>query len=228
MGAILSDFPQLPADGNPDRVALYTAVYADLTALGLTVPPQAANVVTRAQLLAHLRQLAGDIIKAEILADPEARNYGGLTDAQIAESVASEFAPNVPALWPGADPAGYVVTASTTAGLQATIVGGGAAGFDTLLKNPVTGLLRAAIYIRFRNTTTTVALRGRFGRIDDAPAGNQLVFAVAAPLAPPAGNIFDVGFLRPNVLPPRLASILRRLPYCPNAVTDADITAAKV
>ena len=228
MGAIVSDFPQLPQDADADRVGIYTKVYESLTSLGLALPAQAPGVVTRAQLLAHLQQLAGEIIKTEIQNDPETRGYGGFTDAQIADALAREFAPAVPTRFPGTDPAGYVVTASTTAGLQATIVGGGVPNFNTILKDQVFGNLRAALYIRFRNNTTTVALRGRFGRIDDAPSADQLVFAVQAPLAPPAGNIFDVGFLRAPVLRPRLAEILRRFPFAPNAITDADVSAAKV
>jgi hypothetical protein len=226
MGAILSDFPQLPIDAHPQRVALYTRVYDDLTALGLALPVQPANTISRAQLLAHLQGLAGSIVKAELLADPESR-YTALSDAQIANVISKEFAPNVASRFPGSNVGGYTVLTSTTAGLTAEMTGGGVPNFDTLLFDVTTGNMRASVYLRFRNSTTTVALRGKFGRIDDAPSASALTFAIASPIAPPAGNVFDIGYLRPVLLIPRLAEILRRLPHSPNELTTADITAAK-
>lgn len=228
MGSLTSDFPALPLDADPDRVSLYAKVYADLVAQGIALPAQASNIITRAQLLAHLQAVAGAIIKAELDNDPEARGYGGAADDDSrAILLRSEFAPNVASRWPGASALGYSVVASTTAGLQATIAGGGAPGFDALLNNPLTGTF-PTVYLRFRNTTPTVALRGKFVRIDSVPAADQLAFAVQAPGAPPAGNIFDIGFIRPTTLPPRIALLLRGIPYCPNLLDAADIASAKV
>lgn len=226
MGAITTGFDLVPIEGTPAAVRAYEGVYEDLGALGLALPAQGAGVVTRAQLVAHLRGLVGDLVKGEIDTDSEGI-YGGLTNAQIATLIGSEYAPRVPDRFPGADPAGYVVTASSRNGLQATVVGGGVPGFDALLVNSVTGLLKTTIYIRFRNNTTTALLRGRHARLDGAPSPDTLTFAVEAPAAPPAGNVFDVGFLRGETIPPRLVRVLARLPFAPNQLTEADIIGAR-
>lgn len=228
MGSIVSDFPALPLDSDPGRATTYAKVYDDLTAMGLPTPATPANAISRAALLAFLQAQAGAIVKAELTNDPEARGYtGAASDADRATLIVSEFSPNVATRWPGASPTGYSVISSSNSGMEAAIAGGGDPGFDVLLSNPVTGVF-PVVYARFRNTTTTPALRGRFVRIDGVVSTNRLTFSVHAPLAPPAGNTFDLGYARSTILPPRIAVLLRRLPFAPNTLTAADITSAKV
>lgn len=227
MGAILSDFPSLPADGDPDRVDRYTRVYSQLAHLGLAVPATPANVITRAALLAHLQALAGQIIKDEITNNPESLNYAG-SDAATATEISSPYTPPAGRRWPGANATGYrTLAGSTTLALIAELnPGGGDPGFT----GPVfDGLVNANAVIRFRAATTTVALRGQARLIQVVATSAQLNLAGPLPLVVPAGEIFDVGVVHPSIIfPGRHSQILRGLPYSPNALTAADIAAAKV
>lgn len=228
MGSIVSDFPSLPSDAHPDRVRIYTKAYGALALRGLALPGTPAASITRAAFLAHLQALVGQLIKDEITNDIEARGYSGQSDAQLVVLMRSTFAVVNPARLAGADPAGYVVTASTSNGMQATVVGGAVANFNTLMLEPVSGLLKGAIYARFRMNTTTPVLRGRLVRLDGAPAVDQLTFAGQQPGAPPVGNVFDIGTFRPNELPARFHAVLIGIPFCPNELSAADIAGAKV
>ena len=226
MGAITSDFPNLPQDGDARRIRKYDNVYATLAGLGLSVPAQPADVITRAQLLAHLQGLVGQLVATEISNDPESLGYSGFTDEQIADAMHIEFPANVPNPLPLSNPLGYTITAATINGMQAEVTGGGDPGFDAL-KDSLAGIIRQAVYARFRNDTLTPVLRGQFVRLDDAPSSNQVTFAVAAPGVPPVGNTFDLSLFKPLRLPPRMLVLLTRIPYCPNRLTAADIAGAR-
>jgi len=91
MGAIVSDFPSLPADADPNRAARYAGVYSDLAVRGLSIPVTASDAITRAALLAHLQTLAGVIIKAELQADPQALYSGAATDALKATAISDGY-----------------------------------------------------------------------------------------------------------------------------------------
>jgi hypothetical protein len=226
MGAIVNGFDNLPADADPNRAALYARVYADLTALGLTLPAQTADTITRAQLVAHLRALAGQLVKDELTNDPEGRGYGPLTNAQVAAILHEEFAETTPQRLDGSHATGYRVVAP----VDARIImlernpGGGAPGFDTfMVKN---GNVVTA-YLRFRNSATTVANRQVFRRVDVLQNGNGLVMTSPFPGVPAVGDICDLG--HPNLRPiaGRLARVLRRFPYAPNALDAADVAGAR-
>jgi hypothetical protein len=227
MGAILSDFPSLPLDAAPDRVAIYTRIYAELTALGLAVPGTGAGAITRAALLLHLQGLVGQIVKDELLANPETLDYAG-TDAATAVEVNRPYTPPNGRRWPGSNLTGYrTIAGSTLLGLVAeTNPGGLDPGFTGVIFE---GLANANAVIRFRQTTATVVLRGVGRLIVLAAASNQLNLAGPLPAIPAVGDVFDVGQVHPSiVLPPRLNQIWRRIPCTPNTLTAADVTAAKV
>jgi hypothetical protein len=223
MGAIVSDLPQLPGDADPDRVRLYTGIYADLTALGLALPAQAANAVTRAQLLAHLQGIIGAAVKAELAGDPDGVGYAG-GDAAKAVAIATSYVLGGVRRFPGTNLTGYQVAAGST-------VAGVAALTNPGLANPaflsVNGLALVGA-IRFRLTAATVANRGVVMPILAAPTDNTLTFSAPLPGAPTVGDIFDIGLAVPPRQAARLNQILARIPHAPNALTVADITAAQV
>lgn len=226
MGAIVSNFPQLPADADPNRVAVYAAVYSDLTRLGLALPATPANAITRADLLAHLQGLVGQIIKDELTNNPEVLDYAG-TDANTANEINRPYQPPSGRRWPGSNQTGYrTIVGSTLLGLSAELnPGGGDPGF---LGPVFSDVVPSQGVIRFRLATTTVALRGQARIITLVPASNQLALSNPLPVIPPAGEIFDIGQVHPTiVLPPRFGQI-SRVPFCPNALTAADIAAAKL
>lgn len=224
MGAIVSDFPSLPLDADPQRVAAYTAAYADLTRLGLAVPAQAANVVTRAQFLAHLQGLAGAIIKAELAGDPDGVYTGGPTDAQLAQLIASPYTLGGVRRFPGSNATGYQVAAgSTVAGLVLVLNPGlGPPGLLAL-----SGLQGAGL-VRFRATAATVANRGQFTAVQLVPSDTAITLATPMPGVPTVGDICDLGLVAAPQQRPRLNQVLAGLPWSPNLLTTADITAAKV
>lgn len=81
MGRIVSDFPQLPDTNDPQWIAVYTAVYAQLTAMGLPTPGPSPAQISRAQLLNHLQKEAGKLVKEE-LKKSAAPDYSGKTDEE--------------------------------------------------------------------------------------------------------------------------------------------------
>lgn len=224
MGSLTSDFPNLPLDADPKRVALYTGVYADLTSLGLPLPAQPANTVTRAQLLAHLQAQAGAIIKAELAADPDGVGFGAATDAQAAVLLCTPYVLAQARRFPNSNPTGYqAVAGSTAAGLVVGLNPG--LGNPTLLS--IGGLVGSSA-IRFRASAATVANRGVVVPVLTVPTDTTLTLVVPLPGVPTVGDIFDIGLVVPQQQSPRLHQILRQFPYLPNLLTTADITAAKV
>lgn len=223
MGAIVSDFPQLPADA-PGQAGVYAKVYDDLTVLGLALPAQQPNVVTRAQLLAHLQALAGAIIKAELAGDPDGVGFGAASDAQAATLICNPYILGTSRRFPNSSLTGYQAIAGSTA---AGIVAGLNPGLGNPLLLAVSGLAGAGA-IRFRQSAATVANRGVVLPIQIVPTDTTLTLAVPLPGVPTVGDIFDIGLVAPPQQPPRLHQILRRFPYLPNLLTPADITAAKV
>jgi hypothetical protein len=86
MGQINSDFPQLPDIDDPQRIAVYSAVYAQLAAMGLPTPGPSPAQISRAQLLNHLQKEAGKLVKEELkkTTNPD---YSGKTDEEQAALV---------------------------------------------------------------------------------------------------------------------------------------------
>ena len=223
MGAIVSDFPQLPPDV-AGQAGLYQKVYDDLTALGIALPAQLANVVTRAQLLAHLQAQAGAIIKAELAGDPDGVGFGAATDAQAATLICSPYILATSRRFPNSNLTGYQAIAGSTA---AGVVAGLNPGLGNPLLLAVSGLAGAGA-LRSRQSAATVANRGVVLPIQLVPTDTTLTLAVPLPGIPTVGDIFDLGLIAPPLQSPRLHQILKRFPYLPNLLTTADITAAKV
>lgn len=228
MGAIVQDFPSLPVDAAPDRVATFTLVYAELVARGFAVPAQAPNVVTRAQLLAHLQGIVGELVKQELAGDPDGIDYGSAADDGARAVLLCRAYEPAGRRYPGSHPTGYrIVAGSTASGLVlATNPGAANPGF---LAPALSGLAGAGV-VRFRKTAavTVVANRGAFMSILNVASDNTLVMAAPYPAAPAVGDICDIGILSAPQLPPRLNQLLRRIPFAPNELTAADVTAAKV
>jgi hypothetical protein len=222
MGQVTFDFPGLPADAAPSRATVYAAVYADLTAKGFAVPGIAANVITRAQLLAHLQTLAGQLIKDELNNDPEQLYTGGPTNAQLANILTGDFVPLVARRLQAANVTGYRVVAGTTlTGL-------------VLVQNPsladpaflsVPGI--DAALVRFRQTATDPLLRGATMSIKLAAANNTLTLDAPLPVVPTVGDILDVGTIRAARLAGRYCQVMS-LPFAPNSLTAANVAEAKV
>lgn len=89
MAAIKSNFENLK-DPNGQAVG----VYADIAKLKRPLPAVAVDKVSLNALTVHLQQLAGDLLKEEIQADPLAIGYAGKTDAQIADLLNTSIDPN--------------------------------------------------------------------------------------------------------------------------------------
>jgi hypothetical protein len=223
MGAIVSDFVGLPADV-PGQAGLYQKAYDDLTALGIPLPAQLANVITRAQLLAHLQAQAGALIKAELAGDPDGVGFGAATDAQAAVLISNPYVLGGVRRFPNSNATGYQAAAGSTAAGLVVVT-------NPALANPLllalSGLPGAGM-ARFRNSAATVANRGVIVPVQFVPTDTTLTVAVPFPGVPTVGDIFDLGLINPAQLPPRLSQILRRFPYAPNILTTADVTAAKV
>jgi hypothetical protein len=97
MPKLNSDFPLLPADNNPNRVSIYAAVYAQLQAIGVNPPGQGPGLISHDNLLRHLQQEAGKIVKNEL----QKVGYNGHSDAECAALLDSALVPgpfNAPAI----------------------------------------------------------------------------------------------------------------------------------
>lgn len=84
MSQLTSDFAQLPGTNDPDWIDIYQAVYSQLEAMGLPMPPQPPTVIGRDVLLLHLQKTAGKIIKAE-LDKTDRPDYSGKSDQEQAD-----------------------------------------------------------------------------------------------------------------------------------------------
>lgn len=235
MGSIVSDFPQLLLETDPNRYQRnkagtivadsYQQVYDDLTALGLPVPAQAVGVVTRAQLVAHLQAQAGALIKAELNGDPDNIGYAGAPDdATRAQLLCNAYILATARRWPGSSLTGYQAAAGSTATGLVVVTNPGLGAPGLLSLNGLAG----AASIRFRASAATVANRGVVMPIQIVPTDTTLTFAAPLPGVPTVGDIFDLGLTIPPRQAAKLSQILARFPFAPNLLTAADITAAKV
>jgi hypothetical protein len=230
VGAIVSDLPQLAADNAPDRIQRYEGVYADLIALGLVVPAFPANVISRVTLLAHLQGLIGEAVKAELLADPdEIYNGASPTDAVLAARISDPY--DLPFLrrFPGTGVYRCAV-GTTAASLTLVEIPGAIAPDFASIPGLANNMLQ--LLVRLGPLTNTIALRGVFRRISaiGAPT-NILALTTALPVAPSLTDIVRIGVAPQDGnfrMAARLSQFLTRIPYAPNALTAADITAAKV
>lgn len=226
MGALVSDFPSLPLDADPRRVEQYQRCYTALTHLGLPIPGPAPEVVTRAVLLAHLQTHAGAIIKTEIAVNPDGVDYSG-PDAATAVNIGVAYALANGQRWPGANLTGYQTAAGSTA-LGLVVLTNPALADPLLLGAAFGGLAAGNGVVRFRLATGTVALRGVIRQIALVPATNQLGMATPLPALPAVGDILDIGLVSPPLNICRVSQVLRGFPFAPNALTAADIAAAKL
>jgi len=225
MGSLVSDFPQLPLDADPKRAVIYSAVYSDLAALGIPLPAESSDVVTHAQLLAHLQAQAGAIIKAELTGDPDSIGYAGAPDdATRAQLLCNAYVLATARRWPGSSLTGYQVAAGST---QAGLVVVTNPGLANPLLTTLNGLATAAS-VRFRASAAAQANRGVMMPIQVVPTDTTLTFAVPLPALPVVGDIFDIGLTIPPRQEAKLSQLLTRFPFAPNLLTAADITSAKV
>lgn len=226
MGALVSDFASLPLDADPRRVEQYQRAYAALVHLGLPLPGPTPEAVTRAVLLAHLQAQAGAIIKAELAGNPDAVDYAG-TDAATAVNIGVAYTLANGQRWPGANLTGYQTAAGSTALGLVMLTNPGLAD-PLLLGATFAGLSAGNGLIRFRLATATVALRGIIRQVVTVPATNQLGMATPLPAVPAVGDILDIGLVAPPLNICRVSQVLRGFPFAPNALTAADIAAAKL
>jgi hypothetical protein len=226
MGSLVSDFPSLPPDADPRRIEQYQRAYGALSHLGLPLPAPAPETVTRAVLLAHLQAQAGAIIKAELAGNPDGVDYAG-SDAATAVNIGVAYALLNGQRWPGANLTGYQTAVGTTALGLVVLTNPGLAD-PLLLGAAFAGLAAGNGLIRFRLVTGTVALRGVIRQIATVPATNQLGLATPLPAVAAVGDVFDIGLVAPPLNICRVSQVLRGFPFAPNALTAADITAAKL
>jgi len=101
MGAIISNFPALPKQGDPDCVATYQLVFGQLGAMGLAVLPTTADKTTRQDLLTLLQNHAGQLIKAEVTKDPLKLGYAGKADLEICALIQAAPDARLSTIWAG-------------------------------------------------------------------------------------------------------------------------------
>ena len=75
MGKLVSDFKLLAKDDDPDRAKIYAGVYDQLASIGVPIPAEASNTISRTNLLDHLQKQAGKLIKQELKNDPAGIGY---------------------------------------------------------------------------------------------------------------------------------------------------------
>jgi hypothetical protein len=207
MGNITSDFTLLPADADPNRVALYANIYADLTALGLGVPVTASNVITRANLLAFLQRVVGQLIKDELSNDPAILDYTG-GDASLRNQVCANLEPNL-------NNTTYMLAAVSTT----TVITLTGANFHLI---PI--LVGASV--KFKRNTPSVALQSVTAEVLSV-LPDSITLVTALPVSAAIGDRFK--FIDKRIKRrARLNELTVGIPHCPNDLTTADITAAKV
>lgn len=102
MAKIVSDFRLLPTHNDADWIAIYTEVFNQLIAMGLSVPPTPPALTSRAVLLDLLQLHASVLLRAEIVNDPLNLGYAGMNPAQICKAISDmENAPKGPDHNPG-------------------------------------------------------------------------------------------------------------------------------
>ncbi|MFL5310780.1 MAG: hypothetical protein ACJ79H_10050 [Myxococcales bacterium] len=92
MGAIKSDFENLPKEDAKGAAAAFAAVCADLERLGLPRPAGKTppEQMTREELLAHLQTIAGELVGRYIAGKPDALD-GAADDWEIAARISARL-----------------------------------------------------------------------------------------------------------------------------------------
>lgn len=220
MGAIVSDFPELPID-SIGRIGPFSQVFNFLDRRGQS-PGWDPSTVTRAVVLADLQTYAGKLIQDEMLLDPEGRGYAGLTDQQAANRFQRQYF-DAPSKIDGANNQGYrALVGSTDLGCNAERwQNGGGPNFVNVIGD------NEQVYVRFRPQTLTVALQRLFIKVQHVTDATTLNFAARLPAAVAADDRFDLVNPRGSKNPPRSVVILGGLPFVLNELTAADIAAAR-
>lgn len=214
MGSIITALTSIPLDTDPGQDAQLASVYSDLAARGFPIPALAADVISRDQLEDHLQLVIGQAIKTEVQADPFRRGYAGKNNVEIAGLLNNAFFPKLNGTARSYNITlplhGQSLTALVTSGL-------GAPGF--LLLGSLSGM-----QIRFFDDSATVALRGERKTI---ASSNDILLTLESPLSVPFPSLTDkFEIVQPDQAPPRISAILNRVPFSPNAVTEADVASA--
>jgi hypothetical protein len=220
MGAILSDLTELPSAEGAELRRAYRKIYDELADLSETPPANPDSSIAPSQLKAALQAVIGRRIKDEIANDPLNLNYAGKTDAQQAAILNDPFSLLGRRIH-GLQAMEIIDPLSSTV-LKVQRSGGGAVDlrpFGTNLNGKA---------VRFRNNTTTVALRGATFAI--ASTNGDTITLVDPGLTTPAviGDVLVIEETDPTVFASRLHQILRRIPHAPNVVTAADVANAKL
>jgi len=111
MAAIKTGFDNVPAETEKGARAAYAMLYADLDRLALRKPATTSEEITRDDLVAHLRAVAGELVAGYIASGPKALD-GATTD----EDVAARLSANIGAAW---GPLPYAPNAITAADVSA-------------------------------------------------------------------------------------------------------------
>jgi len=80
---ITSDFPQLPGDDSPNRIAIYQSVYDQLDTMGIGHPGTPAANISHSNMLKHMQQEAGKIVHQEL----QKAGYSGHTAEENAAAL---------------------------------------------------------------------------------------------------------------------------------------------
>lgn len=227
MGAITSDFVNLPADDNPRRVLKYERVYAWLTAKGHALPAQPHDTITRAQLLAHMRALAGQLVADELTTDPENRGYGGGTNQDDADALRAVYEPPIPRKLNGSNLQGYRTKAASTDMVLVAERWQNGNNPDFVNVTAPNGEEIRGVFIKFHPNTSNVALRGKRFKLDLATDSETLAFARRIPINVDAGERFFLAAHRREVRTARVFEVLKTMPYAPNELTADDVAGAR-
>lgn len=92
MAAIKSDFPNLPDDKDPNQAVIFRGILNGLEARGIPLPDKSPKTLKRADMLAHLQTIAGDLIRKDLDADGKRDGAARVfKDARTNEDVAAAF-----------------------------------------------------------------------------------------------------------------------------------------
>ena len=102
---LVSDFALLPKESDRGCREAYHAVYAQLEAMGIAVPPVSSEKVSRAELLEHLQReaallLYGELSKAKYAERPDESKAALMNGAALAATVATEETKGDPSIEP--------------------------------------------------------------------------------------------------------------------------------
>lgn len=91
MSAIKTGFDNVPTEDEKGARAAYAMLYADLDRLSLRKPTAKSDEISRDDLVAHLRTLAGELVARYIASAPK-ELAGATTDDDVAARISANMA----------------------------------------------------------------------------------------------------------------------------------------